>query len=98
DSLQMRKESMHSVQSGNRPDLQVFLMLDSAKWELSFAEISCLAPRADKQEADWKKINCLCKDGIDVKFENLFKGRNVECDDAGCLINELLQIHLLGFK
>ncbi|CAG8674940.1 6759_t:CDS:2, partial [Ambispora gerdemannii] len=83
DSSQTRKEAMRSVQSGDRPDLQVLLMLDSAKMRLM---------------RDLKKINRLCKDAIDARFEKLFKGRDTECDDARRLIDELLQIPFIGIQ
>src|SRR5439155_11193991 len=98
DSSQTRKEMMRSVQFGDRPDLQVLLMLDSANWEISFTEISRLVPRTDKKDSDWKKINRLCKDGIDIRFGKLFKGKDIECTDAKFLIDELLQIPFIGIQ
>ncbi|CAG8557779.1 12831_t:CDS:2 [Cetraspora pellucida] len=73
-------------------------MLDEFINGYSSLEISRLIPRADKQESDWKKINRLCKDGIDARFDKLFKGRDVECDDARRLIDELLQIPFIGIQ
>ncbi|CAJ0629910.1 9591_t:CDS:1 [Entrophospora sp. SA101] len=71
-------------------------MLDSANWEISFTEILQLIPHTDKKDSDWKKINCLCKDGIDIRFGKLFKGKDIECADAKFLIDELLQIPFIG--
>ncbi|CAG8599979.1 7743_t:CDS:2, partial [Dentiscutata erythropus] len=89
---------MRSIHSGDRPDLQVLLMLDSDKWELVFTEISRLDPRADKQSNDWKKLNRLCKDGFDARFNELIKEKVVDADEAKCLINELLQIPFIGIQ
>ncbi|KAF0532433.1 hypothetical protein F8M41_011221 [Gigaspora margarita] len=95
---QARKELMRSIHSGDRPDLQVLLMLDLDKWELVFTEISRLDPRADKQSNDWKKLNRLCKDGFDARFNKLIKKKVVNADEAKCLINELLQIPFIGIQ
>ena len=89
---------MHSIHSGDRPDLQVLLMLDSDECELVFTEISQLVPRSNKQNYDWKKLNRLCKDGFDTRIRELFKEKNVETNEAKCLMNELLQIPFIGVQ
>lgn len=98
NSSQNRKESMGSIHSGDRPDLQILLMLDSDEWELVFTEISRLDPRSDKQNYDWKKLNRLCKDGIDARFKKLFEGKDVENDEAKHLVNKLHQIPFIGLQ
>jgi hypothetical protein len=98
NSSRNRKESMGSVHSGDRPDLQILLMLDSDEWELVFTEISRLVPRSDKQSYDWKKLNRLCKDGLDGRFEKLFEGKVVESDEAKCLIDKLYHIPIIGLQ
>ncbi|PKY53044.1 hypothetical protein RhiirA4_471048 [Rhizophagus irregularis] len=98
NSSQNRKKLMRSIHSGDRPDLQVLLMLDSVNFELVFTEISRLVPRSDKRNYDWKKLNRLCKDGIDARINELFKGKAVENDEARYLINELQQIPFIGLQ
>ncbi|CAG8576680.1 4129_t:CDS:2 [Cetraspora pellucida] len=60
--------------------------------ELVFTKISQLDPHADKQSNDWKKLNHLCKDEFDARFNELIKKKVVDANEAKCLINELLQI------
>lgn len=89
---------MGSIHYGDRPDFQILLILDSIEWESVFAEISRLDPRPDKQDHDWKKLNRLCKDGFDARFNELFKGKDVENNETKCLINELHQFPFIGIQ
>ncbi|UZO10502.1 uncharacterized protein OCT59_002083 [Rhizophagus irregularis] len=98
NSSRDRKESMGSIHYGDRPDFQILLILDSIEWESVFAEISRLDPRPDKQDHDWKKLNRLCKDGFDARFNELFKGKDVENNETKCLINELHQFPFIGIQ
>ncbi|CAG8557406.1 10652_t:CDS:10 [Cetraspora pellucida] len=43
-----------------------------------------LDPHANKQSNNWKKLNRLCKDGFDARFNKLIKKKVVNADKAKC--------------
>jgi hypothetical protein len=88
---------MQSVHLGDIPDYLVILN-ESDGIEIVIGEISRFFPRSGKGNYDWKKINRECKNGFDVRKEELIKGKNLSNDEGRSIIDDLHQIPFIGIQ
>lgn len=88
---------MQSVHLGDIPDYLV-LINESDGIEIVIGEISRLFPPSGKENYDWKKINRECKNGFDVRKEELIKGKNLSNDEGRSIIDDLHQVPFIGIQ
>ena len=88
---------MQSVHLGDISDYLV-LINESDGIEFIIGEISRLFPPSGKENYDWKKINCECKNGFDVRREELIKDKNLSNDEGRSIIDDLHQIPFIGIQ
>ena len=74
------------------------LINESDGIEIIISEILWLFSPSGKENYNWKKINRECKNGFDIRKEELIKGKNLSNDEGRSIIDDLHQIPFIGIQ